>query len=286
MTDNNFLGDLQLFSESGEAAAEVSTATGDATQQTAAAAGQQENGQVTTSLTADEEYEALIKGKYKEQHDKRMQNAINKRFRHTKMLEQTVEKNKALREELGRRYSVSSDDPEALLNAVKADRTWLKEKAFAENMTEEQYEQKLEGEAAKAELERIRKNEQRQKLVTSLNQQAQAVKAKYQDDDFDLWATYESDEGFRTMINAGIDVERAYKMFNFDNISARIADRAQNQATRAVVNDIIANGYRPAEAGMNQTTPAPTVQDIRSLSDAEMDALEEQARYGKVITFR
>lgn len=277
-----------LQMHAGEGAAE-GAATGD-TQNTEGAADLQdtteETQQAETQENAAEDFESLIKGRYKDDFDSKVQGIINKRFRETKGMEAELTKSRQINSVLSAKYGIDPNDTDGILAAVQGDESYYEDAAMENGMTVDAYKQKLKGDRAIAELENIQKNERRQQLLNFFNGEAEKVRQKYGDSTFDFQNTYNSNEEFRHMINGGVPVEAAYKVINMEKLSAQKEKQAAENAERKVTNSIIANGRRPAEGGMKGQPPVSQRVDIRNLTDEEMDALEERARRGEKISLR
>lgn len=276
---NELFKSLQLFAD-GEAGECVETTTGEVAEEvTEGVADQQED--------LESEFEEAIKGKYKDLFAKRTQGIIDKRFKETKSLEAQVKANAEINAKLGAKYGIDASDVAALAQAVNDDDSYIEEAAYENNMTVEQYKTYLEGEKAKQELEEMKRQERREQLTTFFNTQAESVKTKYDDNDFDFWDEYNNNRQFQSMINSGVDVETAYKVMNMEKITASVAESATKKAKQAIANDIRANGVRPTEGGMKSNqAPINSSLNIRGLTDKQMDDYIEQARHGKVITFK
>lgn len=276
---NELFKSLQLFAD-GEAGEGVEATTGEVAEEaTEGVADQQEN--------LEAEFEEAIKGKYKDLFAKRTQGIIDKRFKETKNLEAQVKANAEINAKLGAKYGIDASDVAALAQAVNDDDSYIEEAAYENNMTVDQYKIYLEGEKAKQELEEMKRQERREQLTTFFNTQTESVKTKYNDNDFDFWDEYNNNRQFQSMINSGVDVETAYKVMNMERITASVAENATKKAKQAIANDIRANGVRPTEGGMKSNqAPINSSLNIRGLTDKQMDDYIEQARHGKVITFK
>ena len=279
---NNFIRwSLQLFAD-GEASESGNAEMGDNNYTSGDADLNNES-----SADYEAEFNELIKGKYKDIYSKNVQNIIDKRFKQTKGLEEQVKANAEINAKLSAKYGIDASDTAALAQAVADDDSYIEEAAYNNNMTVDQYKVYLEGERAKAELDEMKRAERKEQLTVYFNTQAEAVKTKYNDAEFDFWDEYNGNRQFASMINSGVDVETAYKVLNMDRINSTIADNAAKQAMRAVTNDIIANGRRPTEGGMKPNqAPVSAQMNIRGLTDEQMENYIEQARKGKLITFR
>ncbi len=279
---NEFLRTLQLFAD-GETGEVAEATTGETAETAEGAADPQES----PEIDLEAEFEEAIKGKYKDLFAKRTQGIIDKRFKETKNLEAQVKSNAEINALLGAKYGIDPSDIAALAQAVNDDDSYIEEAAYENNMTVEQYRTYLEGEKAKQELEEMKRQERREQLTTFFNTQAENVKTKFNDNDFDFWDEYNNNRQFQTMINSGVDVETAYKVLNMEKITATVAEDATKKAKQAIANDIRANGVRPTEGGIKSNqAPINSSLNIRGLTDKQMEDYIEQARHGKVITFR
>ncbi len=286
---------LQLFAEESAQGAEAGE------NQTAVAAAQQtdtqeapagENGAVTK--TPEEEFDELINGQYKEQFQKRTQGIIDKRFRQVKTLEAQVEKNKAINEAIAVKYQLDPTDIDALSKAVAEDNSLIEEAAFNENLTVEQYKEKLEGQKAQRELARYRQKEQeaaqeeqRRALAQAIDTQVSGIREKYSDGNFDFWNEYNQNPEFKGMIDARVPIETAYRVINQDKIIADAQRAVASQAQKAVADNIMANGMRPVEGGVKTQPPVSAKVDVNSVKSPEdIEKIYEMARRGENVTFR
>lgn len=276
---------LQLFA--GEAAAE-GAATGEAEQAEAGAAVQQgtETQAAAEQQTPAQSFEELINGPYKQEFGDRVQGIINNRFRESKVMEAELAKSKAINAVLSAKYKIDPNNTDALLVAVQGDESYYAEAAYENGMSVEAYKQKLKGDRAIAELADIRKNERKQQLLNHFKNESNKVRQQFGDESFDFQQAYAENEDFKSIIDAGGTVERAYKFMNMDKIAAQERQQAADAARRAVANDIMANGQRPVEGGMRSQPPVSTQIDVNNLTDQQMDELIAQARSGRPVTFR
>lgn len=289
------LWSLQLFAEesvqgaeSGDTSAAEAAVQQTDTQETPAA----ESG--VTTKTPDEEFEALINGQYKEQFQKRTQGIINKRFGQMKNLEAQVEKNKAINEAIAAKYQLDPTDVDALSKAVSEDNSLIEEAAYAENLTVEQYKEKLAGQRAQRELAEYKQREQaaaqeeqRRALAQAIDSEAAGIREKYSDESFDFWNEYNQNSQFKSMIDARVPMETAYRVINQDRIIASAQKAVVSQTQKAVADNIRANGMRPVEGGVKAQPPVSAKVDVNSVKSPEdIQKYYEMARQGQDITFR
>ena len=287
---------LQLFAEEsaqGTATGETTSAAEAAVQQTDTGnAPATESREVTKS--PDEEFEDLINGQYKEQFQKRTQGIINKRFGQMKNLEAQVEKNKTINEAIAAKYQLDPTDIDALSKAVSEDNSFIEEAAYAENLTVEQYKEKLAGQRAQRELAVYKQREQeaaqeerRRAVAQAIDSEVADIRQKYSDEAFDFWNEYNTNPQFKGMIDARVPIETAYRVLNQDRIIASAQKAVVSQTQKAVTDNIMANGMRPVEGGVKAQPPVSARVDVSSVKSPEdIQKYYEMARQGQDITFR
>lgn len=281
---NNFRWNLQIFAD-GEAGEAANAEMGETTNNEPGVANQVSEADALANM--ESEFNELIKGKYKDIYGKKVQSVIDKRFKQTKQLEETVKANSEINAKLGAKYGIDPADITALAQAVGEDDSYLEEAAYNNNMTVEQYKVFMEGEEAKRQLEQQRNEQRREQVTQFFNTEAEAVKTKYNDPSFDFWELYETNSEFQAMINSGVPTDTAYRVMNMDRLTAESSRASADRVSKAITNDIIANGKRPIESGLSPNqAPANSSVNIHGLTDSQMDDLVEQARRGQIITFR
>lgn len=290
------LWSLQLFAEEST----QGTAPGESTSAAEAAVQQTDTGNTPATeggektVSPDEEFEALINGQYKEQFQKRTQGIINKRFGQMKNLEAQVEKNKAINEAIAAKYQLDPTDIDALSKAVSEDNSLIEEAAYAENLTVEQYKEKLAGQRAQRELAEYKQREQeaaqqeqRRALAQAIDTEAAGIREKYSDESFNFWNEYNQNPQFKGMIDARVPMETAYRVINQDKIIASAQKAVVSQTQKAVTDNIMANGMRPVEGGVKAQPPVSARVDVNSVKTPEdIQKYYELARQGHDVTFR
>ena len=127
---------LSLFGEDGgDAGAQGVTETA-AMSQTAVEANVADSQEQQVDRSS--EFEKLIKGEYKDEYGKRVEDTVQKRLKSSK---ETVEKFEALTpvlELLGSKYGADYNDIEALKNAILEDDSYYEEEALEKGLTVEQ----------------------------------------------------------------------------------------------------------------------------------------------------
>ena len=296
---------LQLFAEGG--AGDGGTAQGQGA--TAEAASQQTKGaknpladvkygiqeetapaaevqQTTAQSDPDAEFEALIKGQYKQQYDARMQDTIQKRLKGSK---ETVEKFNALTptlELLGKKYGVDANDIEALTKAIEADDTYFEEEALEKGMTVKQLKEVRAMERENADLRRQMQEQQTKenanKLYAGWMNQAEETKKVYPG--FDL-RTEMNNPKFVDLLRSNIDVRTAYEVLHKDDIIRGAMQFTAKTVEGKIAKKIAANGARPAENGMSSGSAAVVKSDVSQLSRADREEIRRRVARGEKIRF-
>lgn len=233
------------------------------------------------------EFDALIKGDYKEQYSDNVQKLINRRFKETKNMEAQIQSTQPLLEMLANKYGVEAGDIDALTNAVSDDDTLWEQQAYDAGMTVQQYKQFKALERENAELMRAQEarngEEQAQKQLEDWGRQAMELQQKVPG--FDLRVEAENPE-FVQMLRAGLPVEHAYKVVHMDEILAGQAVNVAAQAQKQVVDNIRSKGSRPAENGTVSRSGFTYKSDVSKLSKEDRAEIARRAARGETITFR
>ena len=314
MKDFIFPMNLQLFAEGGAAAGGEGGAEG--TGVSAPAAGVQTKGaksnpyanvvfgkqptQSTDSAPAAEvqtetqtaekpvdrhaEFEAMIKGDYKEAYDKRVQDTIQKRLKGAKETSDKYEATLPLMDLLAAKYGVDASDPAAIVKAIEADDDFFESAAAEQGMDAKAFRRmaKLEQENT-----RIKAQQAEQAKQAQLNQQyavweQQAQQAKQLYPNLDLNVESQNPQ-FRQLLFAGIDVGTAYMVIHKDDIVGGAMQYATQQAKQQVANSIAASGKRPSENGMQGQSSVIVKSDPSKWTKADRAEVARRVARGERI---
>ena len=272
--------DLQLLAEGGDGAngatGETGTAagyqTGDNTQDAAA----------ETTVDRDAEFEKLIKGDYKEQYTRRLQDTLTKRMRSVSDKAAKYDKASAIFDALGQRYGVDASDMDALIHAVSSDDTYAEKYADEHNMSKETAKEMIRMRQQNAAMQRqIEEADNRRKFDYIWSQSEELKKTFPQ---FDLMTELSNPE-FKTMIDAGISVDRAYRAIHGDEILASGMQYAVQTAESKIANKVAAGKARPSENGSKSASATMTV-DVSRLTKQQRQEYALRAARGERITFK
>lgn len=259
---------LRLFDgEGGEAPAE---------QAEAAAAEPQE-------VDRDAEFEALIKGDYKDQFESRMKKGLDRRFKAAKQTEQQLRDATAIIDRMKLNYGVYTN--EELTAALERDNAIVARRAAENGLTEEQqrrmdrleYDSKAYAEAQKQQEEEARTQQQLLKWRT----EEETMRTLFPGFSLDEEA---EDELFMQMLSSGIPMEAAYKARHIDDIIGGTVQYAVAKTKEKVTNDIRARGLRPTENGAQGSVAAKVVKsDPSTWTDEQIEDFKRRTLAGERI---
>ena len=244
--------------------------------------------EVQTPTTEDRtaEFEELIKGKYKDLYDARVQDTIQKRLKASK---DTVEKYESLAptlEILAKKYGVDASDVKALNKAIEEDDSYFEEEALEKGISVEQLkEQKKmmrENAELKKQLEEQNRRDNANKVYAQWMEQAEKAKAVYPSFDF---KTEMQNPQFVNLLRSNIDVRTAYEVIHKDDIIHGAMQFTAQKTAQKLADKIIANGARPAENGNSSQGATVVKSDVSQLSKADRAEIIRRVQRGEKISF-
>ena len=242
--------------------------------------------QKTATPDRNAEFDALIKGEYKDLYDAKVQDTIQKRLKGHKELEAKYNELQPLREILANKHGVDASDIKALLKAVEEDDSYFEDEALEKGMTVQQLKEfkKMERENAefKAQMEEQKRQENGQKLYAQWMNQAEATKQVYPS--FDLQAEMNNPR-FVDLLRSNIDVRTAYEVLHKDDIIRGAMQFTAQTVESKLSKKIASNGARPNESGMSSQSAAVVKSDVSQLSKADRAEIIRRVQRGEKIRF-
>ena len=242
--------------------------------------------QKTATPDRNAEFEALIKGEYKDLYDAKVQDTIQKRLKGHKELEANYNALQPVRELLSKKYGVDATDIEALTKAMEEDDSYFEEEALEKGMTVQQLKEfkKIERENAefKAQMEEQKRQENGQKLYATWMNQAEETKTIYPS--FDLQAEMNNPK-FVDLLRSNIDVRTAYEVLHKDDIIRGAMQFTAQTVESKLSKKIASNGARPNESGMSSQSAAVVKSDVSQLSKADRAEIIRRVQRGEKIRF-
>lgn len=290
---------LQLFADgAGAGAAAAGIATGAETGSTGqpatgnnnnaeGAAGSTTGAESTAEQSQVETFDDLIKGRYKQDFDAKVQSIINKRFKGAREAEASMNKLSQGISALGTYYGLDAESPDFLdkLNSRIMDDEKLYEKEAAESgMNVDDVKRirrmEMENRALKLQTRRDAEERQMQEFYSGVIKQVPDVQKVYPQFDID---TEMANEQFFNLVRNGVGLRNAYEVIHGSELQAArdaiIAQKAQEQLS----NSVRANGMRPNEVNHNS---APDFgRDIKNMTRSEVKQIIRRAERGEVVKF-
>ena len=232
------------------------------------------------------QFEALIKGEYKDLYDQRVQDTIQKRL---KSNEATVQKYNALApvlELLSGKYGVKADDVEALSKAIEEDETFYEDEAIERGITVEQVKEirkiQRENAALKAQMEQEQTQQKADALYAAWMQQSETVKQIYPS--FDLQSELENEQ-FRALLKSNVPIQTAFEVIHKDEILPAAMSVTAAKIQEKTANSIRSGQRRPAEGAMGARAAVETKSDVSQLTRADRAEINRRVARGEKIRF-
>lgn len=232
----------------------------------------------------DAEFDALIKGDYKDQFESRMKKNIDRRFKSAQKTEAALADANKIIEQMKMQYGVFTN--EELSAALERDTDIIKRRAAENGLTEDQQRRmdRLEYDSrAHAEAQRQQEEEARtQQTLLKWRQEEEAMRNTFPDFSLDEES---GNEQFMQLLSSGVSMDAAYKCVHMDEIIGGTLQYAVAKTKEKVTNDIRARGLRPQENGAQGSVAARVVKkDPSTWTDKEMDDVIRRVRSGELIT--
>lgn len=217
------------------------------------------------------------------------QKVINRRFRETKALQETVEKQSGIMERLQERYGVS--DPEDIIKAIDNDSAIWEDAAIEAGMSVEQFRnfKAIERQAKKAEhfMQQMEARKQANAQYEKWVREANEIKTIYPE--FNLEAELQNPD-FRNLIgqkNAAypLSMRQAYEILHHDEIVNGVRQRTADETQKNVVDNIKSRGTRPVEGALSNQGGVVVKSDVSKLTKQDRAEIARRVARGEKIVF-
>lgn len=230
-----------------------------------------------STSSAEEEFEALIKGKYSDAFSKRTQGIIDKRFAKMKAFEKTANACEPLLKKLGEQYpEINADDTERLVEAFMNETRGEKN---ADNDTAKQSEKKIS--AAKI-AEGLIQKRAAENLSAYLASEQEKLREIYPS--FSLDEELKNSPEFRHLLNSGVSLRRAFETVNLEKIMGSALRYAVMSAGKKTA-DSIKNSKRVNENSLQDSASSVKRTDVNSLTEKDIMKILSQVSKGAKISF-
>lgn len=230
------------------------------------------------------DFDSLIKGDYKEQFEKKVQDIVQKRLKSSK---ETVEKFKALTptlQMLSQKYGVDASDIDALSKAIEEDDSYYEDEAIQRGMSVQQLKEIRKMERENAELRRqVQEREQQEQAERDIaNWMRQAEEASKVFPGLDLGVELQNPQ-FVDLLRNNIDLQTAYFAIHHRELVPQAMQFAAKQSAQNTVNNVIANGARPQENGTSGQSSVNYKSDVSKLTRAQREEINRRVARGERI---
>lgn len=252
---------------------------------------------------SEEEFEKLIKGKYKNVYQNRVQSLVKDRLSTKDKQISDMQKKENTGNQIfaliANKYNVQPDDLDGLLKAVTEDKDLFAEKALSAGVTTEEARNEFFNQqktnAQEEELETLRREKAARELDTHLRSIAAEtmkefpnfnLEEEFQNPSFrtalDFIAQQRNEQNEKTGRNDEIyDLTTAYKMAHFDELQKDLVKRSSSAAISAAAQSIQSGARRPTENAVKKSGTTTQRKSVEDMSDAEFDAFYEKVRRGE-----
>lgn len=232
------------------------------------------------------QFEALIKGEYKDLYDKRVQDTIRARLRAN---EDTVNRYNAfspVRDMLADKYGVDANDPQAIMKALDEDESFYEAEAQDSGLSVQQVKEmrrmKRENASLRAQMQQQEAQRQSDAILADWMQQGEQVKQVYPS--FDLQQELQNEQ-FRSLLKSKVPLQTAFEVIHKDEIIPAAMQFTAKQVEQKVANSIRAGQNRPAEGAMGSQSAVQTKSDVSQLTKADRDEIDRRVARGEKIRF-
>ncbi len=237
-----------------------------------------------------ESFDSLIKGKYKADFDKAVQDIVQKRLRGSKDMEASLNDRlnqmQPVFDELAHKYGVDGSNPEAILNAMRTDDGFLEKEAQEKGLSVQQLREirkmELENEGLRRQMRERSDREQAERIYSKWMQDAEDLKEQFPD--FDL-ETELANPQFQGLLRANIDVATAYQVIHKDELIPAAMQYTAQQVQSKMANSVAANNARPRENGIGGSSPVTVKADVSKLTKADRAEIARRVARGERIVF-
>ena len=278
---------LQLFAEGAEgeaaATAEVVNETQTADESEVAAQEQAEDGQLATDNQEDldAEFNALIKGKYKSQYERHIQENVGRRTKGTDKLRVQVAEQQPLMDALAQRYGKKS--AEELLHAFEEDALYIRQQATETGESEESVLSRIRSQRSENEIAKLKaERENRQQIAGWHNEAKELIESTYPN--LNLYEEL-GNEKFVKHLNNGLTVKEAYELVHHDELVRSAVSLATKKTKKQTEDTIKAGTNRVRENGLSSQAASQTTVNVDNLTGKDIMAILKKVENGEKITF-
>lgn len=307
MYKNNFIPmlDLQLFADGGAAAAGGDGGTAQGAGVTAGAAGQQNTGVKAPAASGGGEaavagqedpnaaFEALIKGKYKDQFNASVKKIVDGRVSGLNKQLQGFQSGQAVFDILAQKYGLDRTDYAGIAKAAETDRTFVEKEALETGTDPDVLLKRNQDQRKLARVMEENENFHRREQAYLRQQAAEAQEREWRKQAEEAKKIYPGlnlDEeiknpAFKDLLRSGVPVRGAYQVIHMDEIMGGAMQYAAQRAAKNVTDNVIAGAARPTENGAAAQSAVAARTDVSKFSKEERADIIRRVARGETIRF-
>ena len=282
---------LQLFAGEGDAGTAANTPAGTTAEAGSQLATGSEAGSQLATGTETMSFDDFLKSNpnYAKEYQTRMQNAVKGRIKDTKRLEGQMEMINPVLALFGQKYGIdtsnlSDEALKELTGKILGDNSFYEEEAMKAGMDVETYKTFRQTQRENAQLkefqEKTMRNQENQKRLYAIQEEAKRVKEIYPGFDLD---TEMSNPMFQRLAwDSGVPLQTAYEVIHQQEIMAAAMQMTTRKTTEMIANNIQAGTYRPTESGVSGQSAA-LVQTGGRMTKEQREDIKNRVRNGERV---
>ena len=231
-------------------------------------------------------FEELIKGKYKNDFDDRVQNIVQNRVKNIKTYEEQMQELSPALEVLAEKYGV--DDPgniKSLVEAITNDDELYEEEAEERGIDVETLKHikhiERQNQAFTEEMAQRERDAQNAEAWQNILSQEAEVQKIYPG--FSLESEMQNDD-FARLVACDVPVKQAFEVVHGNELQAVAAKVVADNTAKKIANSVKANQKRTGE-GQGNSQAVIVKKDPKSLTDEDRDRIYEKVMAGEKIAF-
>ncbi len=232
------------------------------------------------------EFDALIKGEYKDLYTAKVKEIISKRLKGNEVLKGKLAKLEQIVEVLADRYKVDKNDLEALTKKVADDDALIIDNAKEKGMDVHNYRYiknlEKENEYYKALEQQKAQNDKIDQQVKKWYAESEQIAKEYPD--FDISAEI-ANAKFIELLRNGVDMKTAYEVVHHADIIEAIKNKSAMDAEKQTAERMLSVANRPVENGLSAQSSALVKTDVSKLTPEQRAQIAKRVAMGETITF-
>lgn len=232
------------------------------------------------------EFEALIKGEYKDVFAAKIKEIISKRLKGNEIIKGKLNKFEEIVEILADRYNVDKNDLETLTKMVSNDDSLISDNAKEKGMDVENYRYiknlEKENQHYRALEQKAAQQQKIQQQVKKWYEESEEIAKEYPD--FDI-STEIANAKFIELLRSGVDMKTAYEVVHHADIIEAIKNQSAADAEKQTTERLLSTQRRPVENGLSSQSSALVKTDVSKLTPQQRAQIAKRVAMGETITF-